>query len=43
MFDFKTSFGGILQLEKCDANSIVNAIKDFYAKNMLDLRKMVIC
>ncbi|CAM2111449.1 unnamed protein product [Caretta caretta] len=30
--DYKTSFGGQLQLQECDAVSIVSAVKEFYKK-----------
>ncbi|CAM5083260.1 unnamed protein product, partial [Eretmochelys imbricata] len=39
--DYKTSFGGLLQLQECDAVSIVSAIKEFYKKHQLELMKMV--
>ncbi|CAM2115548.1 unnamed protein product [Caretta caretta] len=39
--DYKTSFGGLLLLQECDAVSIVSAIKQFYKKHQLDLMKMV--
>ncbi|CAM2096994.1 unnamed protein product [Caretta caretta] len=41
--DYKTLFGGLLQLKECDAVSIVSAIKEFYKKHQLDLMKMVMC
>ena len=39
--EYRTSFGGMLQLEACNAASIVIAVKDFYKKHKLDLNKMV--
>jgi hypothetical protein len=39
--EYKTTFGGILELESCDATAIVSAIKNFYSKHGLDLMKMV--
>ena len=40
-FEYKTRFGGIIQLKSCDASSIVTAIKEFYKKYRLELHKMV--
>ncbi|CAM2117278.1 unnamed protein product [Caretta caretta] len=39
--DYKTLFGGLLQLQECDAVSIVSSIKEFYKKHQLNLMKMV--
>ena len=39
--EYRTSFGGMLQLEACDATSTVTAIKEFYKKHKLDLNKMI--
>ena len=39
--EYRTSFGGNLKLEECDATSIVTAVKEFYKKHKLDLNKMV--
>uniref|UniRef100_A0A1B8Y9W5 HAT C-terminal dimerisation domain-containing protein n=1 Tax=Xenopus tropicalis TaxID=8364 RepID=A0A1B8Y9W5_XENTR len=39
--EYRTSFGGMLQLEACDATSIVTAVREFYGKHKLDLNKMV--
>ena len=40
--EYRTSFGGkhAIQLEACDATSIVTAVKEFYKKHKLDLNKM---
>lgn len=38
---YKTCFGGIVQLQACDAASIVLAIKEFYGEKNLALHKMV--
>jgi hypothetical protein len=38
---YKTSFGGMLKLDACDATSIVSAVREFYRKHKLDLNKMV--
>ena len=34
-------YGGIIQLEACDSNTIVHDIKKFYTKHQLNLGKMV--
>ncbi|CAM2106519.1 unnamed protein product [Caretta caretta] len=39
--DYKTLSGRLLQLQECDAFSIVSAIKEFYKKHQLDQMKMV--
>ena len=39
--EYKTTFGGLLQLKSCDAATIVAAIKEFYKIHKLDLMKMV--
>ncbi|XP_074838945.1 uncharacterized protein LOC142005156 [Carettochelys insculpta] len=38
---YKTAFGGIIKLADSSAPAIVAAIKDFYARNQLDLTRMV--
>lgn len=38
---YKTIFGGIIQLKTCDATSIVSAINEFYSNNNIDMQKMV--
>ena len=38
---YKTVFSGIIKLQACDAETIVEAIKDFYKSNNLDLSKLV--
>ena len=40
-FDYKTTFGGIIQLKSCDASSIVTTVEEFYKKYRLELHKMV--
>ena len=40
-FEYKTRFGGIIQLKSCDTSSIVTAIEAFYKKYRLELHKMV--
>ena len=40
-FEYKTRFGGIIQLKSCEASSIVTAIEEFYKKYMLEMHKMV--
>ena len=39
--EYRTSFGRMLQLEACDATSVVTAVKEFYKKHKLDQSKMV--
>lgn len=38
---YKTIFGGLVKLIDCDSVSIVNKIKEFYTKNDIDIKKMV--
>ena len=40
-FEYKTTFGGIIQLKSCNASSIVTTIEEFYKKYGLELHKMV--
>jgi len=40
-FEYKTRFGGIIQLKPCEASSVVTAIDAFYQKYRLELNKMV--
>ncbi|KAJ8364881.1 hypothetical protein SKAU_G00137120 [Synaphobranchus kaupii] len=39
--NYKTVFGGIIQLTACTAHDIVQAITQFYSKHGLDLQRMV--
>lgn len=39
--NYKTVFGGIIQLTGCTAQDIVQAITQFYSKHGLDMQKMV--
>ncbi|KAJ3582515.1 hypothetical protein NHX12_000529 [Muraenolepis orangiensis] len=39
--NYKTVFGGIIQLTACTARDIVQAITQFYSKHGLDLQRMV--
>lgn len=39
--NYKTVFGGIIQLTACTAQDIVQAITQFYSKHELDMQKMV--
>lgn len=38
---YHTMFGGILKLTSCYSSSIVEAVKQFYSENDIDLQKMV--
>ena len=40
-FEYKTRFGGIIQLKLCEASSVVTAIEEFYEKYRLEMHKMV--
>ncbi|KAM3598140.1 uncharacterized protein V6R79_014099 [Siganus canaliculatus] len=40
--NYKTVFGGIIQLTACTAQDIVQGITQFYSKHGLDMQKMVI-
>ena len=40
-FEYKTTFGGIIQLKSCNASSIVTTVEEFYKKYGLELHKMV--
>lgn len=39
--NYKTEFGGIIQLKSCTAPAIVEAITQFYSKHELDMQRMV--